>query len=72
MINWKIIAKILGSLLFMEASFMALCLVMTIIYGEADIPMFITSTALTMTGAFLFRFWGHEAENSLSRRHWCG
>lgn len=68
MINWKIIAKILGSLLFMEASFMALCLVMTIIYGEADIPMFITSTALTMTGAFLFRFWGHEAENSLSRR----
>ena len=68
MINWKIIAKILGSLLFMEASFMALCLVITIIYNEPDIPMFITSTALTMTGAFLFRYFGHEAENSLSRR----
>ena len=68
MINWKLIAKILGSLLFIEAFFMACCLIMTIIYNEADIPMFITSTATTLTGAFLFRYWGHEAENSLSRR----
>ena len=68
MINWKLIAKILGSLLFMEAFFMACCLLMTIIYGEADMTMFITSTALTMAGAFLFRYFGHEADNSLSRR----
>ena len=68
MINWKLIAKILGSLLFIEAFFMSLCLVMTIIYGETDLLVFVISTATTAAGAFTFRFLGHEAENSLSRR----
>ncbi|MCR4601909.1 MAG: TrkH family potassium uptake protein [Prevotella sp.] len=68
MINWKIISKILGSLLFIEAFFMALCLVMTIIYGETDMLLFIFSTAVTAAGASLFRYLGYGAENSLSRR----
>ena len=68
MINWKIISKILGSLLFIEAFFMALCLVMTLIYGETDMLVFIISTAVTASGASLFRYMGHDAENSLNRR----
>ena len=68
MINWKIISKILGSLLFIEAFFMALCLVMTLIYGETDMLVFIISTAITASGASLFRYMGHDAENSLNRR----
>ena len=68
MINWKLISKILGSLLFIEAFFMALCLTMTIIYGETDLLAFLISTAITAVGAFGFRYMGRDAENSLSRR----
>ena len=68
MINWRLISKILGSLLFIEAIFMALCLVMTLVYAETDMPIFIFSTAVTAAGAFLFRYGGFDAENSLSRR----
>ncbi len=68
MINWKLIAKILGSLLFIEAFFMALCLIMTVIYGESDLLVFLVSTAITSGGAFLFRYLGRSADNSLNRR----
>jgi len=68
MVNWKLIFKILGSLLFIEAMFMLLCLTMTIIYGESDYLMFLVSTALTAGGGFLFRFFGYGAENALNRR----
>ena len=68
MINWKIISKILGQLLFIEAFFMALCLVMTAVYGENDMLVFVVSTAVTAAGGTLLRYLGHGAENSLSRR----
>ena len=68
MINWRIISKILGSLLFIEAAFMACCLIMTLGFGETDILVFIASTAITFTAAFLLRYLGHGAENSLSRK----
>ena len=68
MINWKLIFKILGSLLFIEAMFMLLCLTMTVIYGESDYLMFLVSTAITASGGFLFRYLGYGAENSLNRR----
>jgi len=67
-INWKIISKILGQLLFIEAFFMALCLVMTAVYGENDMLVFVVSTAVTAAGGTLLRYLGHGAENSLSRR----
>ena len=68
MINWKLIAKILGALLFIEAFFMALCLIMTAIYHEEDLMVFVISTAITTGGALLLRLMGHGAHNSLSRR----
>ena len=68
MINWKLISKILGSLLFLEALFMALCLAMSAIYSEPDLLVFVISACITGAGASLFRYFGHSAENTLSRR----
>ena len=67
MINFGIISKILGSLLFIEAFFMACCLVMALVFGEDDVMAFIISTLFTFGGAFVFLFFGHDAHNSLNR-----
>ena len=68
MVNWRIITKIIGSLLFIEAFFMGCCMVMALSFHEDDMMAFMTSTMLTFSGAFIFLFFGREAENSLSRR----
>jgi trk system potassium uptake protein TrkH len=68
LINFRIISKILGSLLFIEGFFMACCLAMAFSFHEDDELAFMASTILTFGGAFIFLFFGHEAENSLSRR----
>ena len=68
MVSWKIISKIIGSLLFIEAFFMAACLVMAFGYGEDDTMAFMMSTAFTFGSAFLLLFFGRGAENALSRR----
>ena len=68
MINWKLISKILGSLLFLEALFMALCLAVSAIYSEPDLLVFVISACITGASASLFRYFGHDAENTLSRR----
>lgn len=68
MINFKIIYKILGSLLFIEASFMLWCLVMALVYEEDDIPTFSISILATAFAGFMLRYMGRNAENRLSRR----
>ena len=68
MINWRIISKIIGSLLFIEAFFMGCCMAMALSFHEDDALAFMVSTLFTFSGAFLFLFFGREAENSLSRR----
>ena len=68
MINTRLIFKILGSLLNIEASFMLLCLVVSLYYGESDvIPLAITVGA-TMLVSLLFVLLGRGANNALSRR----
>lgn len=68
MVSWKIISKIIGSLLFIEAFFMALCLAMAFGFGEDDTMAFMMSTAVTFGSAFLLLYFGRGAENALSRR----
>ena len=68
MINFSIISKILGSLLFIEAFFMVTCLGMAFAFHEDDIMAFGASVLLTLAGAFTFLYFGHGASNSLSRR----
>ena len=68
MVNWKIISKIIGSLLFIEAFYMSWCLVMAAAHGEDDVMAFLMSTLLTFGSAFIFLFFGRHSENTMSRR----
>lgn len=68
MVDFRIISKIIGSLLFIEAFFMACCGIMALSFHEDDLMAFMMSTMLTFSGAFIFLFFGREAENSMSRR----
>ena len=68
MVNWHIISKIIGSLLFIEAFFMALCLTIAFCYKEDDVMAFLISTALTNGSALLFLNIGRNAENTLNRQ----
>ena len=68
MINTKLILKILGGLLNIEAVFMVLCLVLSLCYGESDtLPMAIT-VGITVIAALTLRWLGRGASNTLSRR----
>lgn len=66
--NWKLIYKIMGSLLFLESIFMLVCLGVAMIYGEDDIFAFLVSILTTQMIGFILRFFGRDADNSLSRR----
>ncbi len=68
MINFKIINKILGSLLFLEALLMAVCLGMALLFGEDDILPFMVAIIVTVFFGFIFKYFGRNAENRLSRR----
>ena len=68
MVNFRITSKIIGSLLFIEAFFMALCAAIAFWYQEDDDLAFLLSVLLTAGCAFLFLFAGRNAENTLSRR----
>ena len=68
MVNLRIISKIIGSLLFIEAFFMALCVVMAFSYHEDDQTAFLISMLLTTGSAVFFLMLGRHAENTLNRR----
>lgn len=68
MINWKIIYKVLGSLLFIEASLMLWCLLMAFCYEEDDFLAFAISLVATVFFGLMLRLVGREADNNLSRK----
>ena len=68
MINFKIIYKILGSLLFLEAFMMLTCLGIALYYGEEDIFAFLVSIVVTLLAGFILGYKGRNAENIMSRR----
>ncbi len=68
MINKQIIYKIIGSLLFIEAALMILCLAVAAYYKEDDIMAFLISIIVTFFCAFVLRFMGRNADNSMSKR----
>jgi trk system potassium uptake protein TrkH len=67
LVNFRIISKIIGSLLFIEAFFMAWCVAIAFYYHEDDTLAFLLSMLLTFGSAFLFLLAGRKAENTLSR-----
>ena len=68
MVNFRIISKIIGSLLFIEAFFMSWCAIVEIVFHEDDQVAFLMSILITLGCGFIFLFMGRNAENSLSRR----
>jgi trk system potassium uptake protein len=68
MINTKLILHILGTLLFIEAALLALCLGVSALYGEDDLPSFVITIAIASLLAFIFKALGRYGENRMSRR----
>ena len=68
MINTKLIFKILGALLNIEAAFMSVCLILSLCCQESDrIPLAVT-VGITLVAALSFRLLGRGSSNALSRR----
>ena len=68
MVNFRIISKIIGSLLFIEGQFMGWCALMSFFYNEDDLMAFLISLLITFGSGFFFLYLGRNAENSLNRR----
>lgn len=66
--NFKLVYKIMGSLLFLEAMFMLLCFVIAMYYGGDDVPAFMLSILITLVVGFCLRFIGRNANNAMGRR----
>ncbi|MBO4827687.1 MAG: TrkH family potassium uptake protein [Prevotella sp.] len=68
MLNFKIIYKIIGTLLYIEAAMMMICMLMAIQLNGDDTLAFIISVVITIMGGIIFRYLGRNSENSLGRR----
>lgn len=68
MLNTKLISKIFGSLLLLEAFLMSCCLIVAVVYKGDDIQSFAISVAVTAICGIALRWWGHDADNNMSRR----
>ena len=68
MINLRSLYKVLGSLLFIEAGLMSVCLAMAALYGEDDVPAFVVSVLFTSLSAIVLKYLGRDSDNTLSRR----
>ena len=68
MINFKIIYKIIGTLLFIEAAMMMWCLGLSIYLHEKDMLAFLISIAVTVLGGVGFRRLGRGDDRTLGRR----
>ena len=68
MLNYRIIYKIIGTLLYIEATMMMWCMGLSLYMKEDDSMAFIISVILTLMGGIGLRFLGRKSENSLGRR----
>ncbi len=68
MVNFKLVYKVLGSLLFIEAMMMFSCLLVSVYYREDDILAFLATIAVTVLAAIGMKYKGHKAENLMGRR----
>lgn len=68
MINSKLICKVLGQLLFIEATLLLVSLLVAIYYQQDDIFAFLVATLTTIGGGLFLKWRGLGADNSMSRR----
>lgn len=67
-INWKILVKLLGLLLFIEALFMLVPMATSIYYGEPDTWAFVTSIAVTLFCGALMAFGPRPQRRDMAKR----
>ena len=68
MINWRVISKVLGTLLWLEGAFLLLCVLMAFLYHEDDVMAFLMSALASCAAAVILTAAGSEAANTMSRR----
>lgn len=68
MLNTKLISKIFGSLLLIEALLMSCSLGVALYYGGSDVMPFTWSVVVLIAAGVAFRLLGLKASNALSRR----
>ena len=68
MFNKLLICKILGTLLWIEAAFMSLGLILALCHMESDIMAFAITVGVTLLVGTALRLTGRHATNTLSRR----
>lgn len=68
MLNYRIIYKIIGTLLYIEATMMMWCMGISLYMKEDDSMAFIIAVILTFMGGIGLRYLGRQSENSLGRR----
>lgn len=67
MINWRIICKIMGILLFIEAGLMLLCQIVALIYDEG-FSSFLPPVGLAIVLGVIGRLIGHKAGTNMGRK----
>ncbi len=68
MINFKLVYKVIGSLLFIEAAMLVACAIVSFFYRGDDIMAFVITIAVTLLATVLLKYKGYGAENSMGRR----
>ena len=68
MLNKRLICKILGTLLWIEAAFMSLGLILALLYMESDAMPFALTVVITILVGTVLRLTGRHATNTLGRR----
>ena len=68
MFNKLLICKILGTLLWIEAAFMSLGLILAICHMESDIMAFAVTVGVALLVGTALRLLGRHATNTLGRR----
>ena len=68
MIHFKIISRILGLLLLIEALFMLVALGVSVYYDEHIIPAYIYTIATTLAASTLLLHCGRGKERNISRK----
>ena len=66
MINWKLISKVMGLLLFIEAGLMFLCLLVGCLYGESPATFAFPILIAAVTGT-IGVFCGRNAQKTMGR-----
>lgn len=67
MINWRLISRIMGSLFFIEAGLILLCLIVALIYSEDFWPYVIPAAGSVLFG-ILCTFLGRNAGTNMGRK----